>query len=53
MQMTEEAAPRPVVNHGVGKFKIPQLRTAGLGLSTLVDATGKTQEEKDVENLVN
>ena len=38
---------------GIGKFKIPPLKTGGLGMSTLQDANGKTQEEKDVENLVN
>ena len=36
----------------MGKFKIPPLKTAGLGFSTILDADGKTQEEKDVENLV-
>lgn len=44
--LAEKAAPKP-------KFQIPPLSTGGLGLSTLVDATGKTQEEKDVEKLVN
>jgi hypothetical protein len=33
-------------------FTIPLLKTGGLGLSTIVQENGKTQEENDVDGLV-
>ena len=34
-------------------FAVPSLKIGGLGMSTLVKEDGKTQEEQDVDKLVN
>ena len=48
-QTVGDAALKPV---SLGKFRIPPLKTVGLGLSTLAGVDGKTMEERDVESLV-
>ena len=44
--------PEPVQNNLTKKFQIPSLKVGGLGFSTLMNDKGKTQEELDVEALI-